>query len=99
MLASAPFSEHGVRGITYGDGRVFAAQGDTIYLTDPTGGLLDKLTDSDSHDLRGVTYEEGALYVVVQFGGSGRILHVALAVPELVGFAARRRADSERRRV
>ncbi len=85
LLAGPTFSGDGVRGITYGDGTVFATQGDTIYLIEPTGGLLDTLTDSNFHDLRGITYDDGALYVVDQFGGSGRILRVALngeVVPE-----------------
>jgi len=85
LLAAPTFSGDGVRGIAYGDGTVFATQGDTIYLIDPAGGLLDTLKDSDFHDLRGVTYDAGALYVVDQFAGSGRILRVALngaEVPE-----------------
>jgi hypothetical protein len=83
LVAGPTFSGDGVRGIAYGDGTVFATQGDTIYLIDPAGGLLDTLTDSAFHDLRGVTFDDGALYVVDQFGGSGRILRVALNGAEL----------------
>lgn len=85
LLAGPTFSGDGVRGIAYGDGTVFATQGDTIYLIDPAGGLLDTLNDSAFHDLRGLTYDDGALFVVDQFAGSGRILRVALSgavVPE-----------------
>lgn len=84
LLAAPTFSGDGVRGIAFGDGKVFATQGASIYLLDPTtSGLLDTLTAPEFHDLRGITYDGGDLYVVDQFAGSGRIFRIGLnAVPE-----------------
>ena len=83
LFAGLPFQGDGVRGITYGDGTVFATQGNSIFLIDANGGPLSILTDPDFHDLRGITYDDGGLYVVDQFAGSGRILRVGLnAIPE-----------------
>ena len=83
LFAGLPFQGDGIRGIAYGDGKVFATQGDSIYLLDANGGPLSILTALSFHDLRGITYDNNELYVVDQFAGSGRILRVDLqAVPE-----------------
>ena len=79
LIAGVPFVGDGIRGIAFGGGTVFATQGDTIYLIDADGGPLSILTDTEFHDLRGITFDNGALYVVDQFDGSGRILRVDLA--------------------
>lgn len=83
LKSDPPFAGEGVRGIIFGDGLVFATQGDTIYSILSDGSALNTLTDLEFHDLRGITFFGGSLYVVDEFAGNGRVLRVDLgtAVP------------------
>ena len=81
LLADPPFTGDGVRGIVFGNGTLFVTQGSVIYEVDPSAGQFTPLTDPEFHDLRGITYDAGAVYVIDNFGESGRILRVDVAEP------------------
>ena len=76
LFTGLPFAGDGPRGIAYGDGRIYVTQGDTIYSIATSGGALTLLTDPLFHSLRGLTYQDGALYVIDNFADSGRVLLV-----------------------
>jgi hypothetical protein len=83
ILTGLPFAGDGPRGIAFGNDTLFVTQGDTVFSIDPTSGDLNEFTSTEFHNLLGLTFDDGSLYVLDNFADVGRVLRVDFeSVPE-----------------
>lgn len=69
--------------ILYVDGELFFTHDSVLKKIAASGGAITTISDPEFHDLHGLAYAGGLLYVVDNFGGNARVLSVHLAqIPE-----------------